>query len=171
MSVPTKNVLVVDDEESMRYVVALQLNHLGYECVTASSGEEALEKLGIQSFDLMMLDILMPGLSGLDVLSKARSDYPNICIVMLSALVDVLVAGEAIKRGADDYITKPFQRFVLETRLQRALERRELAVVDQLYPFRRHDTAREQELLRDISGDLNNDQMSAHELLPSSSGR
>ena len=102
MSVPTKKALVVDDEESMRYVVALQLNHLGYECVTASSGVEALEKLGIQSFDLMMLDILMPGMSGLEVLSKARIDYPRICIVMLSALVDVISQG---KRSSVELMT------------------------------------------------------------------
>ena len=165
MSEPIKKALVVDDEESMRYVVASQLNQLGYECVTASSGREAFEKLAIQKFDLMMLDVRMPGSSGLEVLSRVRVDYPRICIVMLSALVDVIIAGEAIKRGADDYITKPYHKIELGARLQRALERRDLALQHELDLSQPHSAAREQELLRDITRDLIAQQMSLQELL------
>ena len=124
-----KPALKVDDEESIQYLLSKQLEQWGYVCAAVSSGQEALEKLASRQFDLMLLDMRMPGMSGLEVLRQSRDDHPAMCVVMLSALLDVKVMAEAIALGADDYITKPCDPDVLKIRLQKAREHREL--VDQ----------------------------------------
>ena len=97
------------------------------EHAAVSSGQEALEKLASRTFDLMLLDVRMPGMSGLEVLRQSRDDHPAMCVVMLTALVDIKVNAEAIALGADYHVTKPCDPDDLNVRLRRAHEIREVA--------------------------------------------
>ena len=92
MSRPKQTALIVDDESSIRNILSAQLEELGYECVAVSGGEEALDKVARHQFDLMMLDVKMPGMSGLEVLTRFRDDHLETCVVMLSGLVDATIA-------------------------------------------------------------------------------
>lgn len=143
MSEAQKTALVVDDEDGVQYVLSRQLEALGYQCVTASRGREALRKMAEQEFALVMLDIRMPGMSGLDVLKRVRGEYPETCVVMLTALVDTTAAGEAMSIGADDYIIKPCAQDNLSFRLQRACERREMGRRAEAEPMWHGEEARE----------------------------
>ena len=122
----TQSALIVDDEQPVQYLLSKQLEKWGYECAVASNGQEALEELANKQFDLMLLDVRMPGMSGLEVLRRSRDDQPSLCVVMLSALIDVKYLGEAIALGADDYISKPCDPDDLDIRLRKAREHRGL---------------------------------------------
>ena len=125
MSHTPKRALIVDDEESIRYVLSGELKQLGYECMVATDGEEALKILETdQRFMLVMLDVRMPGISGLEVLHRFRPTHPDTCVVMLSALVDTEIAAMALKLGADDYITKPWGPGDIQTRLEEVFSNR-----------------------------------------------
>ena len=171
MSQPAKLALIVDDEESMRYVLSSQLTQMGYVCVAVSSGRDALNKAAVQDFDLMMLDVKMPGMSGLEVLGKFRPEHPDTCVVMLSALVDAAIAAEAIKRGADDYLTKPYHAVDLGKRLLRAHERREVTVQSERENWPSNEAIRERDTIREITKDLVAQQMAVHERLNKRSSR
>ncbi|MDA1215588.1 MAG: response regulator, partial [Chloroflexi bacterium] len=80
---------MVDDEDAVQEVVSRQLQAFGYACSKASSGKAAQDLLPLHHYDLVMLDVRMKGMSGLDLLKKSRAKYPNVCFVMLSALNDV----------------------------------------------------------------------------------
>jgi len=101
-------VLVVDDEETLRALLQRILQNAGYDVITAPNGQKALSVIAGGGIDIALLDISMPGLSGIDVLGKIKADELDICVVMVTAVVDVQVAVEAMKLGAYDYITKPF---------------------------------------------------------------
>ena len=122
----TQSALIVDDEQPVQYLLSKQLEKWGYGCAVASNGQEALEELANKQFDLMLLDVRMPGMSGLEVLRRSRDDQPSMSVVMLSALRDVQVIAEAIALGADDYISKPCDPDDLDIRLRKAREHREL---------------------------------------------
>ena len=113
-------VLLVDDEKPIQYALSTLLRMWGYGCVAASSGQEALDALTKREFDLMLLDMRMPGMSGLEVLKKLRVDNPGITVIMLSAVDDNELMGEAMKLGADDYVIKPCHPEDLSKRLRRA---------------------------------------------------
>lgn len=121
-------ILVVDDEESVRSIISRGLQSMGYECVTAADGKEALWKAFMQDFDLVLTDIKMPGISGMEVLSQITKEHPDTVVVMISALADTKTAVEAMKLGACDYVTKPFNLDDLAVRVERALERRKLVM-------------------------------------------
>ena len=154
MSEAKRTALVVDDEDGVQYVLSKQLEALGYHCVTASRGREALRKMAEQEFALVMLDIRMPGISGLDLLKRIRREYPETCVVMLTALVDTTTAGEAMSIGADDYIIKPCAQDNLSSRLQRALERRAMGRRAETEPMWHGEEAREALDADTISEDL-----------------
>jgi len=105
-----KRILVVDDEESIRESLKLILDEAGFETVLASSGIECSKILENDSkFDLISLDIKMPQESGLDTLNKIKASCPNIKVIATTGYHSTEVAREAIKRGASDYIVKPFK--------------------------------------------------------------
>lgn len=99
--------LVVDDELTVRYTFAKFLQKLGYAATEASSGAEAIEFTSHQAFDLIVMDVRMPGMSGLEAVKQIREAGSNVPILMLSAVVDASVATTALKLGAWDYLTKP----------------------------------------------------------------
>ena len=120
MSPSSKTALIVDDEESVRDLLSRQLKHLGYDSVSAPNGQEALEQMARQRFDVVMLDVRMPRKSGLEVLRDLRRSDPDTCVVMLSAVVDVEITASALSLGADDYVTKPGNTDYLRTRIKAA---------------------------------------------------
>ncbi len=103
-------VLVVDDEETVRILFERILQAAGYDVATAADGKEALTVIADADIDVVLLDIKMPGLSGVDVLAKITTDWPDICVIMVTAVSDVRTAVEAMKLGAYDYISKPFDQ-------------------------------------------------------------
>ena len=119
-------ILVVDDEESIRIIISRKLQAEGYSCVTAADSEEALEAVAAQDFDLVLLDTMLPGLSGTEVLSRMTTDCPDMPVVILTWIPDKRAADEAIELGAYDSISKPFDSDDLTVRLQKALQRRRL---------------------------------------------
>jgi len=129
----TARILVVDDEESIRSGVSRRLEAEGYTCTMAASGSEALEKASGQDFDLVLMDIKMPGLSGMEVLPKLLAEHPDASVVMITAVNDTQTAVEAMKLGALDYVTKPFDVDGLVMRVEKALERRMLVVENRHY--------------------------------------
>ena len=120
--------LIVDDEKPIRYILAQCLNKMGYECIDVGSGQAALEQLARQKFQLVMLDVKMPGINGFEVMKRIRASYPDTCVVMLSALSDPDVAGQAITSlGADAFISKPLRLDELRTTIRRAVHQRTTA--------------------------------------------
>jgi DNA-binding NtrC family response regulator len=166
---PPETVLIVDDEEAIRYVLARELALLGYESVAVSSGREALQKLESQSFAVVMLDARMPGISGLEVLKRARADHLDTCFLMLSALVDTDIAATASRLGADDFLTKPWDPDDLGFRLDRAKERRALARQNKGEQPSSENAASGEKEYRDITKDLIGQQVTFYERLASRS--
>ena len=141
-----RTVLIVDDEESIRDLIKYKLEMEGYECEQASSGDEALYKAFMKDFDIMLLDIKMPGLSGIEVLKKALVDHPDASILMITAVMDTNTAVEAMREGAYDYVTKPFDLEDLSMRVARALERRRLILENKEYQIRLEQKVKDQSL-------------------------
>ncbi len=102
---PRKRVLVVDDEAAILRIVSTSLRILGYDVITSGSGEEALELVGREKPDLMLLDVLMPGVNGFQVLQKLRT-FSELPVIVFSARSSS--REEALMLGANDFIAKPF---------------------------------------------------------------
>ena len=119
-------ILVVDDEEAIRAILSRKLESDGYNCEVAADGKEALWKAFMKDFDLVLMDIKMPGLSGMEALPQIVTDHPDTCVIMLTAVVDIDTAVQAMKLGAYDYVTKPFDLDDLGMRVEKALERKKL---------------------------------------------
>ena len=124
----TQRVLVVDDEESIRRAIGKFLRSRGFEVVTADSGMEALEQLSQQSFVLMLCDVRMPGLTGIEVVPRALQLDGLLAIMMLTAVNDAPTATEAMSNGAMDYLMKPVELADLEQAIERALHKRALMI-------------------------------------------
>ncbi|MDH7513367.1 MAG: sigma-54 dependent transcriptional regulator [Clostridiales bacterium] len=117
---------VVDDEPIIHEVLSQLLTSEGYEVELSSSGEEALEKHSSQAYDLILLDLLMPGLDGIDVLKGIKKIDPQAVIIIITAYASVESAITAMKMGAYDYIQKPFKHDELLLTIKRALEHKSL---------------------------------------------
>ena len=118
------SILVVDDERAIQDTLAWCLRTDGHEVRTAGSGEEALAIMADQGFDLIISDIIMPGLSGVDLLRKARALQPRTPVVLITAFATVETAVEALREGASDYVIKPLKFDDLRHRVQGLLEHR-----------------------------------------------
>jgi two-component system response regulator AtoC len=119
-------ILVVDDDDSIRSYLSVLLSSLDYDVSCAGSGEQALARLGGRRPAVVLLDLLMPGMSGLEVLDRIKHLHPGVPVVVLSTVAEIKTVVDAIRRGASDYLTKPFQEQELELALQNALEKQEL---------------------------------------------
>jgi len=131
--VATERILVVDDEEAIREVVSTLLDAKGYQCKDASNGVEALKAFAADAFDLVLSDIVMPEMDGLTLLEKIRARDAEVPVIMVTAMHDIGTALEAIRRGAYDYILKPFERDQLYLSVRRALEHRRLVLENRNY--------------------------------------
>lgn len=119
-------VLVVDDETSVRTLLSEVLQGQGYEVVSASSGEEAVELAKKSPFEIVITDMRMPGISGVEVIQHVKNLNNDCCIIVITAYASVESAVEAIRRGAYDYITKPFNIATMRIIVDRAAERQRL---------------------------------------------
>ena len=127
-------ILVVDDEEAIREIVASMLTAAGYTCKQAGSGMEALATLTSgEHFELMLSDLMMADLDGIGLLERTKEKYPDMPVVMVTAVHDISVALAAIRNGAYDYLLKPFEREQLLNTVSRALENRRLKVENRTY--------------------------------------
>ncbi|MGB7087373.1 MAG: response regulator [Phormidesmis sp.] len=121
------NILVADDEKSIRLTVNQALSSQGYEVKTVADGSSVLAQLQESSPDLLLLDIQMPGMDGIEVLKKAVTQQPSLKVIMISAHGSVDNAVEAMKLGAVDYLQKPFTPGELRELVSRVLKRTTLA--------------------------------------------
>jgi DNA-binding NtrC family response regulator len=119
-------VLIVDDEETIRLALRKFLRSRGYEVEIAGSGEQALQILSKQSFSLMLCDVRMPGLTGVQVVPQARARDADLAIIMLTAVNDAATATDALSHGAMDYLVKPIELAELQRAVERAAHRRHL---------------------------------------------
>jgi len=120
-------VLIVDDEQVVCDLLHDELSDRGYLCVTALNGDEALKNLAKQDFDVVLLDIRLPGMSGMEVLREIWLNHSNAATIMITAVNDVDTAVEAMKLGASDYIVKPFELDRVDTSIRTALETKQAA--------------------------------------------
>jgi putative nucleotidyltransferase with HDIG domain len=129
-----ERILVVDDEDAIREIVTSMLLSGGYKCVQASSGKEALAVLESDSdFSLVLSDLMMAEMDGIGLLERTKERYPDIPVVMVTAVHDISVALAAIRNGAYDYLLKPFERVQLLATARRALEHRRLKMENRRY--------------------------------------
>jgi putative nucleotidyltransferase with HDIG domain len=131
---PQERILIVDDEEAVRTVTAAMLAHSGYSTTTTESAEEALTRLSQDpDYDLVLSDIMMPSIDGLTLLDHLTTDHPGLPVVMFSAINDIHVVTNAFRRGAIDYLLKPFERAELESIVLRAIEHGRLRKQNTIY--------------------------------------
>src|SRR5512136_776721 len=121
-----KSVLIVDDEKNIRLTLSQALEILEVETDTAADGEEALAKLKEKEFGLILLDLKMPGMDGMEVLRRIREIRPDIRIIILTAYGTVESAVEAMKLGAADFIQKPFAAEEIRELVSRVLDREKI---------------------------------------------
>ncbi len=120
------SILLIDDDDSLRRVMEFSLTEAGHKVVAAASGEEGLHLFEKNSFDAVITDITMPGLNGMDVLARVHAHDAGLPVIMITAYGTIESAVQAMKEGAFDYITKPFNRDELRLTLDRALRLRRL---------------------------------------------
>lgn len=131
------HILVVDDNEMNRDMLSRRLKRLRYAVMIAESGEKALEMVDNHPFDLVLLDIMMPGMSGYDVLAqmKANAATQHIPIIMISAVDDLDSVVKCIEMGAEDYLFKPFNPVLLKARVQASLSRQQRHKSSAVMPY------------------------------------
>ncbi|MCH7549635.1 MAG: sigma-54-dependent Fis family transcriptional regulator, partial [Candidatus Krumholzibacteriota bacterium] len=127
-------ILLADDDDSVRRVFQFKMVKRGHDVTTAEDGQQALDRLAEETFDLMVSDIRMPKVDGIELLAKARRVQPDLKVILITAHATVVQAVEAVKLGAFDYITKPFD------------DDEFFAVIDKVVAFRRLEE--ENQLLR-----------------------
>lgn len=121
-----EKILVVDDEQSLREVLSIMLKRTGYAVTSVADGEEAIELLNKDIFDLVITDLRMPKIDGMEVLKAAKSASPETVVLIITAFASADSAVEAMKQGAYDYLTKPFQVDEVQLIIRNALEKRRL---------------------------------------------
>jgi DNA-binding NtrC family response regulator len=117
-----KKVLIIDDDAELRSHLSAILTEAGYQTAEAASGREGIERAIAEDHDVVLLDLIMPKMSGSDVLVELRKASPRSRIIMLTAFATIENAVDAMKRGASDYVSKPFKIDDLLTRVRRVLE-------------------------------------------------
>src|SRR5213594_1035853 len=123
---PDTRVLVVDDERSMRELLAIMLKQAGHDVTVADGGEAAIRALQSNTFDLVITDLRMRKTDGLAVLRATKQHSPQTIVLVVTAYASTETAVEAMKLGAYDYITKPFKLEAIRLTIEKALERKRL---------------------------------------------
>jgi putative nucleotidyltransferase with HDIG domain len=130
----SERILVVDDEDAIREIVSAMLHSSGYQCQQAASGKQALALLNSgDSFELVLSDLMMADMDGIGLLERTKEKFPEMPVVMVTAVHDISVALAAIRNGAYDYLLKPFEREQLLATVRRALENRRLKLENRTY--------------------------------------
>ena len=133
----TASILVVDDESSIRFFLSEALDRDGYQVTTAQDGYEALEQLRHDHFDLVLLDLRMPGINGMQVLERLHEQSPETAVIVLTAHASLETAVQALRQGAHDYLAKPIKTVELRESVRSGLikhqrQRRQRDLVTQL---------------------------------------
>jgi putative nucleotidyltransferase with HDIG domain len=151
-----ERILVVDDEDLIRDIICSVLNQAGFACHPVKSGTDALTTLQSDSdYSVVVSDVIMDGMDGLTLLSKIRLDYPEMPVVMVTAVHDISVALAAIRNGAYDYLLKPFEREQLLASVRRAVENRHLKAENLAYQTKLESlVSARTEMLRQALSDL-----------------
>lgn len=136
--------LVVDDEAPIRNVLVRLLKSQGYVCREAASGRQALELLEREPADLVLSDIYMPEMDGMQLLAEVRKRWPDIGVLMVTAVTDVRTAVACLNQGALDYLGKPFQIEEAVARVRQALEKRRLILENRDYQLNLEEKVRQQ---------------------------
>lgn len=116
-------ILVVDDEGAIRYSISKTLQRVGYQVHTAASGEEALEMMQRQEYDVVLTDIRMPGLSGVDLLAQIKEQAPDAVVILLTGYASLETAIESLRLGAHDYLVKPSSSQDIRNSVAQGIER------------------------------------------------
>jgi putative two-component system response regulator len=133
-------ILIADDETSVRTLISRSLTDKGHDCTAVSDGFQILEKLESEEYDLILMDINMPGKSGIETLDEIMSKYPDAAVIMITAISDIDTAIELMKKGAFDYIVKPLDLDMLSMRIEKAMDKRRLLLDNRNYQHRLEDT-------------------------------
>lgn len=128
-----KEILVVDDEPLIREIIIRKLSEFGYIATPAENAFEALNKMREKFYPLVLSDIMMPGMDGIELLKRLRSLYPDTAVVMITAVSNVNIAIEALREGAYDYLIKPFNFEEVVLSVKNAFEKRDLILENRLY--------------------------------------
>jgi putative two-component system response regulator len=126
MTVSKENILIVDDEKTVRRSLNKALTMNGFACEEAANADEAMAQLNRRPADLVILDVMMPGISGKELLPKIKKTFPDTAVVMATAVVEPDTIVDCMKNGAHDYITKPFDVDQLLANIQTVLDKRSL---------------------------------------------
>lgn len=122
MAFEKREILIVDDERPVCEILHDELSERGYLCAIAVDGNEALTKLLTYDFELVLLDLRLPGMTGMEILVRIRVDHPNTKTIVITAVNDILTVVKAMQIGASDYILKPFSLDGVVTSIRRVLE-------------------------------------------------
>jgi len=148
-------ILVVDDEAHVRSMIAATLERQGYDIVLASGGREAVDSLDNGSFELILTDIVMQEGNGLALLERIHEQNPNLPVIMVTAIHDISVAIDSMRRGAYDYLLKPFEREHLVATVERALDHRQALQESRTYQQNLEQVVRARtDMLRQAMEDL-----------------
>lgn len=127
----TAQILLIDDEKESCLALSTLLRQVGYNVASTHSGEAALELLETQSFNLIISDLFLPGISGIDILKQVKESSPRTCFILITGNASAETAVEAMKEGAFDYVTKPFNFEKLKLQVAKALEKSQLLAENQ----------------------------------------
>ena len=145
-------ILIVDDEASLREALVGGLGQAGYDCTTAGNADEAADQLERDEYDLVLLDVMMPGKTGLDFLPEITARHPEVAVIVLTGASDVSTAVSAMRDGAYDYATKPFALPELIIRVNNALARRTLLLENREYQVKLERVVNELSLRQEARG-------------------
>ena len=157
-----KDILVVDDEPIIRDILVRKLTASGYKPVAVENGFEALDKMREKPFPVILSDIMMPGIDGIDLIKKVRVLYPDTAVVMITAVSNANAAIEALKHGASDYLIKPFNLEEIVISIKNALEKRRLILENRGYQEHLEEIVKAQ--TAEIRGLLSVEQLKTAEL-------
>ncbi len=155
-------ILIIDDEATLRKTLARVLQQTGFEVTTAENGEQGLDFLKTNNFDMVFMDLRMPGLTGLEVLKLIHAGYPTLAVVLFTAQPDLNSAVEALRHGATDYLLKPLKP-------QAIIERAQTILANQKKENRKHEITLQMESLQAELKALETTPAGQIDLLPQSS--
>ncbi|MES1042590.1 response regulator transcription factor [Peribacillus simplex] len=143
-----KKILIIEDEENLSQFIRLELEYEGYEVVTAFNGREGLTKALNENVDLILLDLMLPGLNGIEVCRRIRSSMDDTPVIMITARDSVLDKISGLDSGADDYISKPFQIEELLARMRAIFRRTEIPLINKKLSYKDLDLDLESRIVK-----------------------